>query len=554
MSGSSPVTSENKHSGRELVRGTVIISILTQISRVLGFVREALTARLLGDGFYSDAYFVAARIPNLLRAIFAEGALTSAFVPLFAGALEKDRAEAQRALSLVTGFLLLATLATTILGCVYTSNIVLFFAPGFSAEKLAYCASLTRIMLPFIILVSIVAMLNGALNSVKIFGTAAWAQVIINIALIIGAAIGFSLEQNGVAQVLSWSVLVGGILGIVCQIPALSRAGFSLRPIVSLGDPYIRSLLKLMLPAIFGAALYQLTLFISGVFASLLAEGSVSWLYYADRIAQLPIGVFTVALGSVLLPSLSRLHARGATEDFHKSLSDALRYTSFLMVPIATGLFYFAQPLVILFLEGGKFSRASSEQAALALKAFSIGLWAVSCHSLAIKAFLARKDTLTPTLLSAASLVASVVLSLLFMGPPISAHADVTQHLVTTGQQFFFTYLPHWSMGHVGLALSSSISACGAFVMLGALLTVRLRFTSWLPMILAGAKGLVASALALGVIEFFRISFGSPLLELAVGGSIFIALFGVFSTLLQCQELSETARLVWSKFSSKKIR
>ncbi len=523
---------------RGLLRGTAIVSLLTQLSRVLGFVREILTARLLGSGFFSDAYFVAFRIPNLLRSLVAEGALTSAFVPLFASELEKGQEEARHALKVTTGFLVLLTSALALLGIYFAPEIVHLFAPGFEDEKLAYCTTLTRIMLPYIVLVSLVSMMNGALNSVRVFGTAAWAQVVMNIALICGAFLAFFTPQNSIGEILAWSVIVGGICGVASQAPALARVGFTLRPLFAPRSPHIRNLLLLMIPALFGAAVYQFNIFISTVFASLLEEGAVSWIYYADRIAQLPIGVFTVALGSVLLPTLSRAHARGDAGEFTRGLNDSLRYTSFLMVPIAFVLYYLAEPLIILLLEGGKFDRAASLASAHALQAFSIGLWSVSCHSIAMKAFLARRDTITPSLLGVLSLITGVLFSLLLMGAPHSVNSEISRGIVESTQRALFSFLPHTDLGHAGLALSSSLSSLTAFLTLALLITIRISDFSWKPFLISTTKSLVLVAITGGTLQLIDFSALSPLLQITFGGTATVLLFLVVGLLLKMEELS----------------
>jgi putative peptidoglycan lipid II flippase len=536
--------SASSSSSRELVRGTVIVSVITQLSRVLGFVREALTARLIGDGFIADAYFVASRIPNLLRSIFAEGALTSAFVPLFAHLLEKERTEAIEAFQRILGFLIIATLGVSLLGITYAETIVHFFAPGFSPEKVAYCAELTRIMFPFITIMSTVSLMNGVLNAHKVFGASAWAQVIINIALIIGACCAYFAPTQLAGHILSWSVIIGGLCGVAAQLPALKKIGITLRPRCNLLHRQILTLLSLMAPAILGAALYQLSIFISGVLASLLPEGAVSALYYGDRIAQLPIGIFTVALGSVLLPALSRSAARGDLVELNTSLTDALRYTTFIIIPIAGALYLFALPLVVLFLEGGKFSRSSSIAAAIALQGYAIGLWAVSCHSLTIKAFLARKDTITPSLLSLCSLMVGITISLTLMGPPSAAHDDTLTRAVTYAQTALSTIITPYDLGHVGLALSSSLAALAAFILLGLFLTIRFTFTGWRTVLITTFQSVSALAVALyGTQLIFSSYFNEQFvgdirgaLILLCAGISFIALYLVISLLLRSNE------------------
>jgi len=251
------VTTDN-HS-RTIVRGTGVVSALTLLSRLLGFVRDVLVARLFGASYIADAFFVAFRIPNLLRSFVAEGALTSAFVPVFSQELRAGHERAQAALSAVGTLLFIATALISFLGIIGAELIVELFAPGFGADpaKLDLCVLLTQIMLPFIICVSFVAMLNGALNSARIFGAAAWAQVWMNVALIGGALFaGYYAERNA-AIILAISVIIGGIIQVVVQLPALRRAGFHLYPTRAIATAPVKEVLRLMVPATIGAAVYS---------------------------------------------------------------------------------------------------------------------------------------------------------------------------------------------------------------------------------------------------------------------------------------------------------
>jgi len=287
-----------------MFRGTAVVSSLTFISRILGFIREILVARLFGASLLADALFVAFRIPNLLRSVFAEGALTAAFVPVFASELAKGKSEAREAMRSITALLLLSTAIVSILGIIFADKIVSAIAPGFEGERFELCVLLTRILMPYIMCVSIVALLNGALNSVHIFGISAFAQVIMNLALILGAIVAAYFESKSAAIVLAISALAGGVLQVVAQIPALRRSGFSLLPSYKVLSSSSKQVIHLMLPAILGAAIYQVSIFLSTQLASILETGSISWLSYADRLVQLPIGVFSIALSSVLIQTL----------------------------------------------------------------------------------------------------------------------------------------------------------------------------------------------------------------------------------------------------------
>ncbi len=522
--------------GTQIVRGTAIVSVLTLLSRVFGFVRELLTARLLGAGFFSDAFFVAFRLPNLLRSFVAEGALTSAFVPLFAERLHKGRDDAARALNNIAGFLLVLTGTISLLGILYAHELVELF--GFADDKSELCATLTKIMFPYIMLVSIVALLNGVLNSLKTFGAAAWAQIVTNIVLIIGAAIGFFFDVASAAKILAWSLLIGGVAGVVYQFPALHRANISLRPRFKLLCADTRQLTKLMIPAIFGAAAYQIAIFIATIFASSLREGSVSWLFYADRLAQLPMGVFTVALGTVLLPSLSMAHSMNDQSGFERNLMRSLCFTSVIIMPIATLLFLFAEPLMVLVFEGGRFTRESSINAALALKAMTLGLWAASCHTIAVRGFLARRNTLTPALLGFFSLGLGVVLSLLLMGSPASSEAQGSA-AISRIQQMLAGFLPLYSFGHVGLAISSSLAALISFLLLYCLLARKLHAFPTRIFLLASLKAFLATACSVFLIVATELFSLAPWQQIMFGIPLFLLLFVLISLVLGSVEIRE---------------
>lgn len=530
-----------KAASNSVVRGTGIVGSLTLVSRVLGFIRDILVARLFGSGLYADAFFVAFRIPNLLRSLVAEGALVSAFVPVFASELKQGHDEAQRAFSSVMGLLLLTTTLLSLIGIYFAPTIVAFFAPGFGvgSEKFVLCVLLSRVMLPYIMFVSVIALLNGALNSVNIFGSSALAQVVMNLVLIAGAWVAAFMESRAGVIALSASVIVGGAAQLVAQVPALRRSGFSLHPSTPVFTPVTRQLLKLMFPAVIGATVYQLTIFLNTVMASLLKEGSVSWLFYADRLTQLPLGIFSIALASVLLPTLSQAHVEKNKELFVKNLIDALRYTSFFMIPVSCGMFCLARPLIEVMFERGQFDAASTYQSSRAVQAYALGLWAMSCHSMIARGFIAQKDTVTSTLTGILSLFLTFFLSLLFIGE-LSPQPGV-MYLFISGIKTSLTLLiPSLSLGHVGLALASSISSTCALIVLSLLLHRRLNGIAWKPFTISTLRTAISSVVMSAVLALLasRIQTSWLLLVVAIPGGI--VTFAVSSLLLRSTELQET--------------
>ena len=529
-----------------LLRGTAIVSVLTLLSRLLGFVRDLLIARLLGASLYADAFFVAFRIPNLLRSFVAEGALTSAFVPVFSSSLAKDKQEAFSAFRRVLGFLLMLTILLSSFGILYAPDVVLLLAPGFSEDpgKYQLCITLTKIMLPYIACVSVIAMINAALNSLHIFGASAWAQVTMNGVLIIGALCAMVFEPERATIILAYSVLVGGLVQIVVQIPSCLRAGLSLRPSFNIIRRDVGEVVRLMIPATIGASVYQITIFIATLLASLLPSGSVSWLFYADRIAQFPIGIFSVALASVLLPALSTASANADSDRFRRSLADSLRYTSFIIIPMASGIWVLALPITELLFERGAFSHESSLMTSYALKALALGLWATSCYSMIVRAFIARKDTITPTLIGLASLLVSVIASLLLMGP-IANQGGAIVTTLSLLQMKLYTVLPwHTELGHRGLALASSIAACASLLLVLSMFTLRIGKFPWRVFLLSTVRALVASVIMIIVLKMLIAQCGSALIACAVAIPAGCITYGLACLILRSPELSESLALI----------
>lgn len=526
-----------------LLRGTSIVASLTLLSRLLGFVRELFVAKLLGATPIADAFFVAFRIPNLLRSFVAEGALTSAFVPVFTTSLKDGLDTAKTTLREVTGFLVLVTSLLSAIGILFAPEIVETMAPGFrdDPEQLKLCIELTRIMIPYIACVSIIAMVSSALNAVQIFGTAAWAQVWMNIVLIAGAYAAFFFAAGHQAYVLAWSVLIGGVTQLATQLPRLRRAGFSImRPIFRFGSS-TRELVWLMLPAIIGGSIYQVSIFTATVLASLIESGAVSWLSYADRIAQLPIGVFSIALASVLLPSLARAHSSDDAGSFQKSLSDSLRFTSFLILPLAGGIFALSLPITKLLFEHGAFTARDAYQTSLALQALALGLWASSCHSMLVRSFIARKDTVTPTLVGLLSFVANILIALSVMGIPETKQSGPLASTLLGLQETLLRFVPFsYHLGHAGIALATSLASYVALFTLAAIATTTKSFNFWTPFLKSSWKSMLATVGMVVVVRYSTSGIGGPLTQFLVGTAVGIVVFFAGLLVLRSTELKES--------------
>jgi putative peptidoglycan lipid II flippase len=532
-----------------LLRGTAIVSLLTLLSRCLGFFRDLLVARLLGASLFADAFFVAFRVPNLLRSFAAEGALTSAFVPVFSSALARGKEDANAAFKRVAGFILYLTIPLALIGIAFAPEILSVIAPGFSEspEKLSLTIELTRMMFPYIICVSLIAMLNSALNTLKVFGASAWAQVIMNVVLIIGALCALPFDPKQATTILAISVLIGGVVQVVAQVPACRKAGLPISAARDVRSPEVKEVVRLMIPATIGASVYQLNIFISTLLASLLAEGSISWLFYADRVAQFPVGIFSVALASVLLPTLANASASADTNKFTSGLSDSLRFTSFAILPMAGGIWALAIPLTSLLFERGAFSHTSTLMTAAAIQALAIGLWASSCYSMVMRAFIAKKDTVTPTLIGICTLTVYIVSALVLMGP-IQPSDDRIISAITSLQAAAISHLPPViPQAHVGLALASSIGALFSLVLAISVYTLKIGTFPFRSFLAALARSLAATIVMILAVRVLTPFNAHPLVACAIGTVLGVVTYTVTVLGLRSREMRETIALVQRK-------
>jgi putative peptidoglycan lipid II flippase len=530
-----------------LLRGTAIVSLLTLVSRFLGFIRDLLVANLLGASLFADAFFVAFRIPNLLRSFAAEGALTSAFVPVFSTALFRGKEEAREALRRITSFVLILTTSLTIVGIAYAPEVVSLIAPGFSEDpsKRALAADLTKIMMPYIICVSLIAMLNSALNTLKIFGASGIAQVLMNLTLIAGAFAAMPFEPQQATIILAVSVLVGGIIQVVAQVPACRRAGLTLKPSRKVLSPEVRELTRLMLPATIGASVYQLTIFIATLLASTRVEGSISWLFYADRVAQFPIGIFSIALASVLLPTLANASAASDTERFNGVLADSLRFTSFFIIPMSAGIWALAEPITALLFERGAFTHNSTLMTASAIQALAFGLWATSCYSMIVRAFIARKDTITPTVIGIASIAVYLVCALVLMGPLLPSESSRLITSLSNAQRILSTMIPvSLELGHKGLALASSLAALASLTFAIGVFSVRIGAFPWKSFLRSMLQSLIASVVMVIALRETLAVFAVPLTACLLGIPVGMIVYALAARIVSSQELSESFAVI----------
>ncbi|MEF8700315.1 MAG: murein biosynthesis integral membrane protein MurJ [Candidatus Accumulibacter sp. UW26] len=417
-----------------LLKTLATVSSMTLLSRILGFVRDFVIARTFGAGILTDAFFVAFKLPNLLRRLFAEGAFSQAFVPVL-GEYRNRRShdETKQLVDRVASLLFLVVLAVTLLGMVAAPWLVYLSAPGFSdePEKFALTVTLTRLTFPYILFMSLVALAGGLLNTWSRFAVPAFTPVLLNVSLILMALFAAPHFVPPVIA-LGWAVFLGGALQLAFQIPSLRRIGMLPRFSINLQDEGVRRIFRLMAPAVLGVSVAQISLLLNTIFASFLATGSVSWLYYADRLMEFPAGLLGAALGTVLLPSLSRCHAEERYDEYSRLLDWGLRLTFLLAAPAALALAILAVPLITTLFYHGAFTPSDVFQTRTALVAYSIGLLGLILVKVLAPGFYARQNIRTPVRIALLTLLVTQGLNLLLIG---------------------------W-LKHAGLALAIGLAAC----------------------------------------------------------------------------------------------
>jgi len=431
--------SSSSNSREQLSRQAGTVGGLTLLSRIAGLIRDMVIARLVGTQAMADAFYVAFRIPNLMRRLLAEGALTMAFVPIYADYRRQGDLEARRAVDTIFTALVLLLIALVIIGIACAPWIVQMIAYGFTADphKFALTVSLTRVMFPYLMLVSLMALMMALLNSWRHFLAPAASPIVLNIAMILAAvfATRWFLEPT---YGLAVGVLAGGAAQLAVQLPPLLRRGLLPRFVRTLRHPSLRQLIRIMIPAAYGGAVYQLNVLVVTLLASFLPTGSVSYLWYADRITEFPLGIFAVALATVTLPALADQQSDGAIDQFKQTMNFSLRIAMAEAVPSAAGLVVLATPIVRMLFEAGKFGPDSVAGTAGALTFFALGIPWVSGVRTIVPAFYAMKDPRTPVRMATIGLVVNALVAALLMH----------------------------RLAHQGLALAMAISAAVHFLLL----------------------------------------------------------------------------------------
>ncbi|MBF0189300.1 MAG: murein biosynthesis integral membrane protein MurJ [Magnetococcales bacterium] len=502
-----------------------MISFFTLLSRILGFVRDIVIARGFGAGLGADAFFIAQKLPNFLRRLFAEGAFNTAFVPVFSDYLaDGDRDDTRRMMQSVFTMLFLAVTLVVALAQIFMPYLIMAIAPGFSDDpvKQALTVDLTRITFPYILFISLTALAGGILNSHRRFAIPAATPLLLNVAIISSALLLTPLFEEP-ATALAVGIFLGGLAQLGLQLPALARLGLPFRLRWDPKHPAIHRILHLMAPSILGVSVAQIGMLFDLFLASFLPEGSISYLYYADRMVEFPLGLIGIALGTAILPTLSAKAARNDIEGLRHDLDFALRLTLVVNLPATIGLISLREPILSLLFERGAFDAQTTTLAGQALFAYGIGLIAFSAIKVTAPAFYAMKDTRTPVRIAMKALAVNMVLNVVLMFP----------------------------FQHAGLALSTSLAA---FVNVGLLILalrdkVGYRFSPQLKrtaLISAGASAVLLLFLELARIAYWSggLSLGmkmAVLLPTILGGVVIY--FGI-AWLLRMNELKDLVAMV----------
>ncbi|HUF71468.1 MAG TPA: murein biosynthesis integral membrane protein MurJ [Gammaproteobacteria bacterium] len=423
-----------------LIRSTSAVGSMTLLSRISGLAREIVFARLFGAGPFMDAFFFAFKLPNLLRRFFAEGAFSQAFVPVIAEfRATRSAEEARELVARVSGTLALTLFVVSLAGVVAAPVLVLIFGTGFATGDgpVELATQMLRFTFPYIFFISLTAMAGAVLNTWGRFAVPAFTPVLLNLVLI-AAAIWLAPRLGEPTLALAVGVFVAGLVQLLFQLPFLISAGLLPRPRLGFAHEGVRRILKLMLPIIFGSSVAQINILFDTWIATFLAAGSISWLYYSDRLVEFPLGVFGIAIATVILPTLSSHHARESRESFSATIDWALRSVLLIALPAAVALFLLAEPLLATLFFGGAFVAFDVEMAGASLMAFAPGLLGFILVKILVPGYFSRQDSKTPVKIAVKALVLGMVLNVVFV-----------LTLIETG----------WAAPHVGLAAATTLSS-----------------------------------------------------------------------------------------------
>ena len=464
----------------KILKSAFIVSAMTFISRISGLIRDIALANYLGSGAAADAFFVAFRIPNLFRRVFAEGAFSLAFVPVFSQ-YHHTRSELQTRefVNRMLARLGLAVFLVCVLGVVFSDQLIGLIAPGFKAdpEKFKMASDALRITFPYLFFISLVAMAAGIFNTFDRFAIPAITPVLLNICLIIAAVVFVPGHQNPTV-VLAIAVCLSGLLQLLIQIPFLKKQAIlpmpSFKPATDKQSDGVKRVFKLMLPVIYGSSVAQINSIINTVLASFLVTGSVSWLYYSDRLMEFPLALFVLAIATVILPNLSKQHSEGNTKEFSRLLDWGLRVVLLIVVPAVVGMFVLSGPLMATLFQYNEFTAHDTLMSSASLKAYSFALIGLAFVKVLAPGFYARQDTKTPVKIGVIAMLANLVFALILV----------------------------WPYKHVGLATAFTLSAWVNAILL-LLLLLRLKFYIPEPGWPSYLLKLLVAACIMGVIVYY---------------------------------------------------
>jgi len=500
-----------------VVKAAGVVGAATLLSRILGFVRDAVIAWFFGAGFSSDAFIAAFRIPNLFRRLFAEGSLSAAFIPMFTEyVVNNDQDEAfslaRSAFRLLSIILIIATIG----GILLSPWIVRLIAPGFDAQKISLTVTLTRLMFPYFFCIGLMALCMGILNVLGHFAAPAFAPVLLNLT-IIGSVLFISPTMKTPVIGLALGVLIGGVLQLALQLPILVRKGFRFWEKTRLMHPELKKVGISIIPMTVGGAVYQINIIVGTLLGTLLVEGSVTYLYFADRLVQFPLGIFAIAAATAVLPSLCRQAAIREFDELRKTFAQALKLVFFISIPAMVGLIVLKEPIVVLLFQRGEFDAAATQLTAQAVLYYGLGLWAFSAVRIVAATFFAMQDTRTPVIMAVISIIANIILGVVLMKP----------------------------LAHGGLALATSLASMLNLGLLVHALRSKLGSLGWISIAQSACKT-VLSSVGMGLAVWGTAGTVVPTANRTTAGllggltaSIVIGLciYGVLSYLVKSQEL-----------------
>ena len=562
---SEPSSPQRATKQTSVARSAGVVSIAVMFSRVLGLVREMVFARYFGVGFIYDAYQVAFRIPNVLRDLFAEGALSAAFVKVFTDyQINKSEKEAWHLASLVLNALAVILSVICIIGIIFSRQFINLIADGFSPEKAALATTLTQIMFPFILLVAMAAVAMGVLNTKGVFGIPASASTVFNIvSVLFGLVLAYWLSHGGwelsgdkdavPSSAAQWAIIgmaigttIGGAAQFLIQVPSLYKVGFRFQPALSFSNEGVRHVMRLMTPAILGTSAVQINVLVNTFFVSGI-NGGVSWLSYAFRLMQFPIGLFGVAIGTASVPVLSRMASEGKIKDFRDTLSSSINLVFLMTLPSACGLIVLGEPIIRMIYVRGAFKESDVPMTALALAGYSIGLTGYAAIKVLSPAFYALDDAKTPMIIALGSIVVNAVASFFFRN--WLSNVGVSPETPN-------------GYGHVGVALATSTVALVNFFALAWFMKRRIKRLNGRDVLSSFLRIAIASAIMSAVAYFsYQLlinllgikSFLNKLIEtfipIAAAGLTFI----VAAKLLRIRELEKLFDTFSRRFGGRKL-